>query len=142
MRGAQLPDSYCLRGEVAAIAIIRLTKWFINLAESGEWVAAGSVERSGARSSDGEVTKFAGGRKRSLSVEGQRGEVSFTLVDVPYADVVTLETWKGRTVCIRDNLGKKFFGVFYEVPWSEPGKGQDLYSLDLTVQEVDFTEGL
>lgn len=124
------------------MATLLLTKIFVNLMSSGEFVAAYSqVGRGYSTSVEGRVDTFGGGRQRAIAVEGERTAYPFTLVDVTPADVDTLRGWKGQTVCVRDNRGRRFFGVFHELSPVEV-RDQDLYNVPIALQGVSTEEGV
>lgn len=124
------------------MATLTLSKMFINLMSSGAAVSAASAPgRTDDFEVPGESRLYAGGRRRSITQAGQVGEFSFTLLLVTTADLATLRTWAGQLVQVRDNLGRRFFGVFRKVPASEirgkPGRWTVGITLDvLTVDEA------
>ena len=123
------------------MALITLTKLWINLAETGESVAAQSNSRTANRSSEGDVRQYAGGRQRAVTTVGLQGKYAFTLVRISFAQLRKLEEWVGQTVCVRDNRGNKFFGVYFSVPWEEPDREPDEYNCTISLEEVTFVEG-
>lgn len=120
---------------------ISLDRTYVNLVATGAYVAAYTGRgRSRQYRQDGGVQAFAGGRYRSIGVEGLLGTQTFMLRDVTDADIETLKTWIGQTVLVRDNRGRRMFGTYYEVGFSDrmsPG----LYDVTLNVTEVSYQEG-
>jgi hypothetical protein len=113
---------------------------FVNLMSSGEFVAAYSEPGRGYSTSiEGRVDTFAGGRQRAISIEGERVTYPFTLVRVTPTDLDTLISWKGQTVCVRDNRGRRFFGAYFEVAPVET-RDTDHYNVPLTVVGVTLPE--
>lgn len=122
------------------VAIV-LDRTFVSLVSTGATVSAYTGRgRSRNYKQDGAVQAFAGGRFRSISVEGLLGTQTFTMRDVTDADIETLKSWIGETVLVRDNRGRRMFGTYYEVGYSDrmsPG----LYDVALNVTEVSYQEG-
>lgn len=123
------------------MAVLTLTKVWLNLAETGDAVSAYSSGRSETSALDGEVKIFASGRKRSFTSVGDRRDMKLTLRDISDADLETLRLWRGQTVLLRDHFGRKIFGTFYSVDVHDR-KTIGLYDVSLTVQEVSYTEGV
>lgn len=94
------------------MAILVLTKVFINLLATGEYVAAQSTGRSQAYSMDGEVQTFAGGRQRFIGKEGEKGQFTVTLRRLTLVQIGTLRSWQGLAVQFRDRRGQLLNGVF------------------------------
>lgn len=125
------------------MAVLVLSKLWVNRLDTGEAVSAYSQDRAEAHTSDGEVRGYAGGRQRSITREGEAGQFTFTLRRVPLADVETLRTWKGLTVQVRDNRGRKFFGVYFGVPIvKEYRDNLDLYDVTIELRTVTVSEGV
>ena len=120
---------------------VTLDRTYVNLVSTGALVSAYTgVGRTRAYRTDGAVQNFAGGRYRSISVEGLAGQQSFMLRDVSDTDIETLKSWVGQTILVRDNRGRRMFGTFYDVNYSDrmlPG----YYDVTLNVTEVSYQEG-
>jgi hypothetical protein len=107
------------------MATLTLTAIWVNLVSTGAAVTATSLPgRAEDYQIPGRTETFAGGRRRAISQIGQEGTFGFTLVLVPRTDVDTLIGWMGQQVQVRDNLGRKFRGVYRAVPAQEI-RGQD-----------------
>ena len=121
---------------------LTLDRTFVNLVSTGDYVAAYTGRgRSRSYRQDGGVEGFAGGRQRSISVEGLAGSQTFMLRDVTDDDIETLKDWVGETVLVRDNRGRRMFGAYFNVEYADrmtPG----LYDVTLVVNEVSYEEGL
>ena len=126
------------------MAILLLDKVWINLVATGEGVAGHSVYgRDAGFVATGEVRTFAGGRRRSISQVGEAGTYSCTLRFMTQTQIETLQSWARRTVQVRDNLGRKFFGVYYDVNPKEIAKGLGAqYDVPIVVNVVTYTEGV
>jgi hypothetical protein len=122
------------------MAKLELRQVWINLLSTGAAVHAYSSDRGRGTSVDGEVRKFAGGRLRGISSEGQRGQFTFKLRDVTNDDIETLKSWYGRPVIVRDHRGRRYFGLYFSVDENER-KAIDLWDVTLTVQEITYVEG-
>lgn len=102
------------------MAILNLTKVFVNLYATGASVSAASAPgRPESYQVPGETRMYAGGRRRSITQEGELGAYAVTLLQVPRVDVETLRNWKGQVVQVRDNKGRLFVGTFYLVAITE-----------------------
>lgn len=120
---------------------ISLDRTFVNLVATGETVQAYTGRgRSRQYRTDGAVQAFAGGRYRSIALEGVSGQQTFMLRDVSDADIETLKSWIGETVLVRDNRGRRMFGTYYEVGYSDR-MAEGYYDVTLTVTEVSYDEG-
>ncbi|WP_435233372.1 hypothetical protein [Micromonospora aurantiaca (nom. illeg.)] len=122
-----------------------LDRLWINRLDTGEAVAAKSWDRSPSYDMDGEVRSYAGGRQRSISTEGERGSVSFTLRKLPLATVELLRSWMGLAVQVRDDRGQCWVGVFFQVrpdePLTAPGAPSSYWwDVALTVRTVTAPE--
>ncbi len=99
---------------------LSLDRTFVNLVSTGQAVQAYTGRgRTREYYTDGSVQAFAGGRFRSISTEGVGGKQTFMLRDVSSADIETLKSWIGETVLVRDNRGRRMFGTYYVVGYSD-----------------------
>ena len=81
----------------------------------------------------GEVRRYAGGRLRAVSVLGKATAASLSAVAVTRAQVTWLEAHIGRTICLRDDRGRRLFAVYWEVPVDEHAYNLEAdISLDLS----------
>lgn len=125
---------------MTAISTLTLTKVWVNRVDTGEALSAPSSGRSRAHSLAGEVRSYAGGRQRSIVVEGERGTFAFTLLRLTLDQVETLRSWTGVTVQVRDHRGQRFFGVYYDVGITE--YKDDYYSVSISLATVTTDEGV
>jgi len=98
-------------------------------------------DRAEAYSVPGETRTYAGGRRRSITQAGELGSYAFTMLLVPRATVETLRTWQGQTVQVRDNKGRRFFGVFYGVTAAEI-ISRATWNVAITLSVVTNAEGV
>ena len=90
---------------------------------------------------EGEVRRY-GSRRRSIIVDGAETRTITIITDlVPRATYNKLRGWKGQTVMFRDPMGRKVFGVFFDVV----GKEQQIEDIDtmlwrLKIQIEEITE--
>ena len=81
----------------------------------------------------GEARRYAGGRLRAVSVLGKATAASLSAVAVTRAQVTWLEAHIGRTICLRDDRGRRLFAVYWEVPVDEHAYNLEAdISLDLS----------
>lgn len=125
------------------MAVLPLSKVWINRWDSGEAVSAQSIPGRGrSHTMDGGVRTYAGGRQRAYATAGERGQFDVTLVGVSQTTVDTLRTWKGQTVQVRDHRGQRFVGVFFEVSVVERRDDVAAYNVALSLRTVTVVEGV
>lgn len=125
------------------MTVVLLDRLWINRLDSGDSIACRhNPDKSETSSMDGAVRTFASGRRRAITVKGEVGTVPFTLVDASLTTKQELETWKGIGVQVRDYLGQKWFGLFFEVN-SAPYRGNTgLWRCSFTLNTFTWTEGV
>lgn len=122
---------------------LTLAKCWINLATTGEAVSAQREDDSAdTRTVAGRIGTYSGGRQRAITQEGIGGTWQVSLRQVPYADTEKLRSWMGQTVLVRDNRGRKEYGVILEVPRSGWKEQLDTYDVALTLQLVTYDENV
>lgn len=121
---------------------LTLDKLWINLLSTGVAVSAYSNDRAAAYANIGEVKHLAGGRQASVSVVGEAGTYTFTLVDVPTADVDTLRSWKGQAVQVRNNRGQLFNGTYFAVTPAEVTDRLTSYNVAIDLRVVSVEQGV
>lgn len=93
---------------------------------------------SGDDGTDGQVQVYAGGRKRLVSGIGRAGTRRLQLGLVDQATVDALVALAGRTVLLRDPRGRRVWGAWFAVPWTDRIITGDMdVSLDFTEVTVD-----
>jgi len=122
------------------MAVVTLTKLWINRLDSGAAVSAQSAGRARMHDQAGEVRTYAGGRQRAVTQAGERGTFTARLVDVSLATVDVLRAWVGADVQVRDHRGQRFFGVFFAVTITE-SKDPALYDAAIVLRTVTVVEG-
>ncbi len=123
------------------MATLLLNKTWVNLYTTGESVTAWrSGDDSDVQTAAGEVRTYAGGRQRAITAEGLQVSWTFTLIGMTVTATNTLREWLGQTVVVRDNRGRRVFGVLFECP-RRPWKEQlDTYDVEVTIRGVDAAE--
>lgn len=90
----------------------------------------------------GEVRRMANGRMRSVTRAGSARGAEVDVENATRAEIDWLEAHVGDLVCVRDDRGRKFFGVYYSVPVEEmlgqPGYG----GVSLSLAEVTHSEAV
>jgi len=125
------------------MAILYLDKTWITNVATGDTV-------SGTRDSDdgdefsvaARVQSYAGGRQRGITTEGVSGSWAPKLRGVTWADTEKLKAWLGQTVLIRDNRGRKMFGLISRLPRATWKEQLDLYDVEVAVQLVTVNESV
>ncbi len=87
----------------------------------------------------GSVRRMANGRLRTVRRAGSARQVGVTLVSVTPAQVVTLESWAGRTVLYRDSWGCKVFGAYFNVAVVD-FTDRKRHNVTLSLSEVTVSE--
>ena len=64
----------------------------------------------------GRVARVAGGGFRAIVQAGVQESWTLTASKVALADQAWIEAHAGRVVCVRDDAGRKAFGIYLEVP--------------------------
>lgn len=123
------------------MATVTLTKVFINLLSTGEAVSAMSQrDRTVTYGKRGDVRVYAGGRLRAVTLEGAPNTFSFVLQDVVRADIDKLRAWAGLPVQVRDNRGRVWTGVYFDVPENERFNEPTLYTVPIVLNGVTEVE--
>jgi hypothetical protein len=123
------------------MATLTLTALWINLVATGAAVSAQSApDRNEAYVSPVNVLTYAGGRRRAITGPGEAGSYAFTLRMASRTSVETLRLWVGQTVQVRDNFGRRFFGVYGTLGIKEWRDGT-FWDVDIVLTVVTFTEG-
>ena len=126
---------------VAVIAILVLTKLWVNRMDTGDSISGYTKDRGRGHANDGEVRTYAGGRRRAIITAGESGKFKFTMVDLTQAEMETLREWKGTTVEVRDHRGQRFVGVYFQVDIGE-AKVSTLYDVSIELETLSFEEGV
>ena len=87
------------------------------------------------------ITAFAGGRQIAIVTPGSANQVSVNLAACTASQRAWLETHAGTVVCVRDDRGRKFYGV-YVSPSSDEHAYNDDADSSLTLNEVTFSEAV
>lgn len=125
------------------MATLLLDRMWLNLLPTGEPLSAyGQIGRTSEFSLEGEVRSYAGGRQRSVTVEGERSSYSFTLQDLTLVQLELLRSWFGLSVQVRDHRGQVFRGVILAVSVAERTYELDLYEVSVTVRATTIAEGV
>jgi hypothetical protein len=91
----------------------------------------------------GEVRAYANGRTRSITKPGSTRTIPLAPDWVSAADIVTLKSWRGQTVLLRDPFGRKVWGVFYGVQVAERViVGTGASTVSFTITEITYTEAV
>ncbi len=123
------------------MAHVDLAYTWVNLLSTGESVKGYTAKgRQHGRAGEGETRRMAGGRFRAVGTLGVRRTQAFAMRDLSLDDIETLELWIGQTVLVRDNRGRRMFGVYWSVPTTDR-KDPNYYDVQLDVTEVTYEEG-
>ena len=118
---------------------------WINLA-SDPTQAVRIQRRSGVatKSVKGEVRPFAGGRMRGIVTDqvSRNTKLSFRVEPQDRAILTTLDGWTGQIVCLRDELGRRDFGMYFDFPETDLDGAPGWVDVDLAIQAVTYNEGV
>lgn len=125
-------------------SIVTLTTVWINLA--GDPTVSVSFSNMATltvtKTIQGEIRRYANGRTRAVT---RAGVTDSAEVNLPYCDrtqITWLEDNIGQLVCVRDNYGRKFFGIYLTVPVQEIRHTPNYGNVTLSLGEVYFTEAV
>lgn len=86
-----------------------------------------------------ELRKYAAGRTRAIATPGSANQLAVTLAACTGDQVAWLERNAGQLMLVRDDRGRKFFGIY-----TNPGGSDHQYDGDgdvaLTLNEVTYDE--
>lgn len=124
------------------MAVLNLTRVWLNRTDTGDAVSAqSSIGKGQQHSVDGDVSTWAGGRQRSMVVEGERSTLPITLHLLSLSTVATLRAWKGVPIQVRDTRGQRWFGTFFQVDVTERREA-DLYDVAFSLRTLSIVEGV
>lgn len=89
----------------------------------------------------GRSQRVAGGGFRSIVQAGRQETWSLTISKLPLADLAWIEDHIGRVVCIRDDAGRKVFGVYLDAPSEDVARPRSA-NVDLEIRQVTWTEAV
>lgn len=89
----------------------------------------------------GEIRSYAGGVDVAIVRVGKRSPVKVNLPHCTRTQLAWLEAHLGRTVCIRDDRGRRLFGVYFAVPAAENRHNLEA-SVDLDITQVTVAEAV
>lgn len=128
--------------------IVQLTKFWLTNTVTQELMSAYSLpDRKRASAVVGEVRRYAGGRMRSVGVQGKASTWQVSLTELTLSQVGTLETWmsQGITIFARDNHGVSMYGTFFDVGIDELraiSYSTSVYTVSIQIERVDVVEGV
>lgn len=88
----------------------------------------------------GEVRRYANGRLRVVRRAGKPKSADVALPGCDRAQVDWLEEHVGRVVCVRDDRGRKVFGVYLAVAVTELSLPRGRADVSLSLAEVTYSE--
>lgn len=123
------------------MAVLPLTKLWINLLATGEALSAPTADRGLSVEVGGEVRTYAGGRQRYVGRDGVQSEFTVTLRKLTLSQVATLQAWAGSAVQLRDHRGQIFTAVYSGVQVAEY-KTPLYYDAAITARTITVTDGV
>lgn len=128
------------------MAAVDLQAFFLNLAsDPTDFVAFEYVEQTQPQTSTGlSVRAMANNRRRAVRTGGVDMSASWSLDRVTPAQVAWLEQHVGETMCVRDDVGRKWFGVYSSVQPDEDlypaRRGEGKFTLSL--QQISHSQAV
>lgn len=89
----------------------------------------------------GEVREYSAGRLRSVTKRGGKRSLTASLPHCTREQVAWLEQQQSQLLCVRDDRGRKFWAVYYDLPVDEHFYNTDA-DLQLVLNEVTHTEAV
>lgn len=123
------------------MATLTLTQLWINRMDTGEGYGYYTTDRGIAKSSDGEVRTYAGGRRRAITKAGVNSTFQVTVRQLTLVQKTLLESWIGLSLEIRDHRGQRWVGVFFDVKTVE-WKAPPTYDCAIILTEVTYPDGV
>lgn len=121
------------------MATVTLDRVYLHLASSlATYLTFFTAGRSDQRSVQGGVRRYANGRLRSVVRTGTMQQLPLTLLKVTDANLVTLDSWQGTLLLLRDVRGRVLFGSYYSLNVDDY-EDRSGYSVSLTFQQVTST---
>lgn len=128
------------------MAEVTLDHVYFHLASDlSDYCSAVTDGEASSPSVPGQVTEYAGGRLAGMSRDAEFEPVTFTLNLLNRSAYWWLKDHKGQLVMVRDEVGEKVYGIYWEVNRAEhPGaiddEGRAAVDVSLTVNPVTFSE--
>ncbi|HET6916585.1 MAG TPA: hypothetical protein VFH56_10900 [Acidimicrobiales bacterium] len=125
---------------------VTLSAFFLNLAsDPTDFVAFEYVTQTQPQTSTGlSVRAMANNRRRAVRTGGVDMSASWALDKVTPAQVAWLEQHVGETMCVRDDVGRKWFGVYTSVQPDEDlypdRRGEGKFTLSL--QQISHSQAV
>lgn len=116
--------------------------WLTDVTNPSVSAKATSPDRDWDSGLDGVIRVYAGGRRRVIISAHRSRAFPLTLRWVGNeAQILLLESWTGRVLLLRDNLGRRVFGTFLHVAFSDDAVvGGIRHTAALTFTEVSYQE--
>lgn len=117
--------------------------WITDVANPSVSARATTPDRDWASGVDGRFAERAGGRIVVVTTKHRTRTFPLKLQWVGNAaQLDLLESWAGRLLLLRDNLGRRIFGSFLEINPSDVAVvGGIRHTVALTFTEVTYLEG-
>lgn len=125
---------------MASIALS--TVWLQSVADFTDSVSLTTMSKlTSAPQGAGVVRRYGSGRFRAVTQAGIGQQFSITALACSRAQIVWLEGHIGETLLVRDDRGRKFYGVYFN-PSSDEHPYDDEGDVALTINEVTYTEAV
>lgn len=124
------------------VTVTLTTAWLNLAADPAVYVSLPTLDGlSVEKAQDGEVRALSNGRRRVVRRAGVGRTASLEVRAATRAEVDWLEEHVGDLVCVRDDRGRKFFGVYLVVAADEI-RGNDYADVSLSLSEVTHSEAV
>ena len=90
----------------------------------------------------GQVRAYASGRRRGV-INGSLGNIfNLDILDCTRAQINWLKSMTGKEVFVRDDIGTKFYGVYFKVLENRHPEDPNYGDVTLAIDEVTHTEAV
>ncbi|ABS03195.1 hypothetical protein [Kineococcus radiotolerans] len=125
------------------MAKVKLRTLWLNLAATPEvrqsFPHMASLQVNTARK--GEVRTYTTGRMRSITKVGRAHTLTASLPACTREQIDWLAKHQGELLCVRDDRGRKFWAVFFDLPVEEHPYNQEA-NVSLILNEVTHSEAV
>lgn len=116
--------------------------WITDVASSVSVVGA-SPTRDVSAALTGEIRFYAGGRRRIITTPADTVTYPLALEWVSDTDTAQLVAWRGRVLLLRDTLGRRVFGTYFQVNQSDVTRGAEFWhNVTLSFSQIDYNEAV
>lgn len=103
----------------------------------------GSVPaRTGASALGGSFRSYAGGRTRIITSSADVRTYPLVIQGLDDAGLALLDSWRGRTVLLRDSAGLRVWGSFLDLTWNDFPGPSVIHDVTLVFRAISYSEAV